>query len=86
MDYKKHIMASVSKFLQVEMTKRNMTNGELANKINEFCDGDINISSVRSWKNGDNMPRADKILILADVFGTSTDEILGAYDSDNWRG
>ncbi len=48
-----------------------MTKTQLADKLN------VDISTVCKWESGVNMPTADKLLRLADIFDCSIDEVYG---------
>ena len=37
---------------------------------------DVNRSTVAMWETGKSLPRADKLLKLAEIFGCSVDELL----------
>lgn len=49
----------------------NITQEDLAKKLG------VARSTVAMWENGSNMPRADKLLKLAGLFGCTVDELLG---------
>ncbi len=50
----------------------------------------IPLGTLRRWEQGINEPNVDSIITLADLYGTSTDELLGSgfsvvleYNTDN---
>lgn len=82
MNYKHRVRLAVSRFLKREMLEREMTAKWLAYKMTKICEATISESAIYTWKRGEVMPGADKILAMAEIFEASTDEILGAYDED----
>lgn len=48
---------------------------ELASKVG------VKSSSVFKWENDVGFPSAENLLVLADIFGVSTDYILGREDA-----
>lgn len=49
---------------------------ELAGKVG------VKPSSVFKWENGIGFPTAENLMVLADIFGVSTDYILGRTGQD----
>lgn len=48
----------------------NLTQADVAKKIG------VAQSTVAMWESGENMPRADKLLLLANLYGCTIDELL----------
>jgi len=51
--------------------EKNMTQMELANRLN------ISFQAVSNWERGNSMPDISKLPELAEILGTSIDELLG---------
>lgn len=79
--YKEHVSDSISKYLLKLINEKGLNYEQISKEI-QLMGGDANPNSVSNWVRGKSLPSAEKILILADCFGTSTDEILGAYDKE----
>lgn len=47
-----------------------LTQAQVANTLG------VRQSTVAMWENGENHPRADKLLLLADILGCTVDELL----------
>ena len=50
--------------------KKHLSQEELARLLS------VDRSAVAKWETGTNLPRAEKLMMLAKVFGCSVDEIL----------
>ena len=50
--------------------KIGLTQGELAVKIG------VNQNTVSQWETGERVPRADKLIQLAEILGCTVDELL----------
>lgn len=58
-----------------ELRKRNnISQGELGSLLNQTK------QNISSWENGNSMPRADIIIVLANQFSVSADYLLGLTD------
>ena len=51
--------------------KKELSQEELARLLG------VDRSSVAKWETGNNLPRAEKLMMLATIFGCSLDELLG---------
>lgn len=58
--------------LKQARTKAGMTQREVAERTH------IPLGTLRRWEQGKNEPDTDTIIMLADLYGVSTDEILGS--------
>lgn len=77
-DYKTHVMNSVSKFLELKLEEFDINKRELVRMLN--AQGyPVSYGTINSYINNRNLITGSNLLILADFFETSTDEILGAY-------
>lgn len=65
------IMNSVGAKISELRKKRNMTQMELADKMN------ISFQAVSNWERGNSMPDIGKLPELAQLFGVTIDELLG---------
>lgn len=78
-DYKTHVMKSVSQFLELKLEEFNISKTELVRQLN--AQGyPISYPTVNGYITNRNLITGTNLLMLADFFETSTDEILGAYD------
>lgn len=78
-DYKTHVMNSVSKFLELKLEEFDINKRELVRMLN--AQGyQMSYGTINSYINNRNLITGSNLLMLADFFETSTDEILGAYD------
>lgn len=77
-DYKQHVAKSISDFLVEQLDLRSLTVSSLTVILNRNGMS-ITPKSIHAWIAGTSTPKAEHVLGLADYFGTSTDEILGAY-------
>lgn len=78
-DYKTHVMKSVSKFLELKLEEFDINKRELVRMLN--AQGyPISYPTVNGYITNRNLITGSNLLMLADFFETSTDEILGAYD------
>ena len=57
--------------LKIERIKAGLTQKEVAEKLN------VSINTVSNWETGAKKITVDKLLTLADMFGVSTDYLLG---------
>jgi len=64
-------MQHVSKTISTLRKERNMTQMELADRLN------ISFQAVSNWERGQTMPDIAKLGELADIFGVTIDELLG---------
>lgn len=51
--------------------KKELSQEELARLLG------VDRSAVAKWETGSNLPRAEKLMMLATIFGCSLDELLG---------
>lgn len=65
--------------LKIERIKAGLTQKEVAEKLN------VSINTVSNWETGAKKITVDKLLTLADMFGVSTDYLLGR-NQENKRG
>lgn len=56
---------------------RDLSQDELAEKINEQFGASFNKSMISRWESGLGEPRMDSARLLVKFFGTSMDEMLG---------
>ena len=78
-DYKTHVIKSVSKFLELKLEEFGISKTELVRQLN--AQGyPISYPTVNGYITNRNLITGSNLLMLADFFETSTDEILGAYD------
>ena len=64
-------MQRVSKTISTLRKERNMTQMELADRLN------ISFQAVSNWERGQTMPDISKLSELAGIFGVTIDELLG---------
>jgi transcriptional regulator with XRE-family HTH domain len=64
-------MQRVSKTISALRKERNLTQMELADRLN------ISFQAVSNWERGQTMPDIAKLGELADIFGVTIDELLG---------
>ncbi len=64
-------MQRVAKTISTLRKERNMTQMELADRLN------ISFQAVSNWERGQTMPDISKLSELADIFGVTIDELLG---------
>ena len=64
-------MQHVSRTISTQRKARNMTQMELADRLN------ISFQAVSNWERGQTMPDISKLGELADIFGVTIDELLG---------
>ena len=64
-------MNEVGRKISAARKEKNMTQMELADKLN------ISFQAVSNWERGVSMPDISKLPELAELFGTSVDELLG---------
>lgn len=77
-DYKTHVMNSVRQFLELKLEEFNISKTELVRQLN--AQGyPISYATVNGYITNRNLITGTNLLMLADFFETSTDEILGAY-------
>lgn len=77
-DYKTHVMNSVSKFLELKLEEFDINKRELVRMLN--AQGyQMSYGTINGYINNRNLITSSNLLMLADFFETSTDEILGAY-------
>ena len=84
-DYKKHVQKSVTNYINREMDSNMLSAPELE-KIMRDMGVSSSVATIRYWKQGKRLPNITQLLLLADLFGTSTDEIVGAYDKHFYKG
>jgi transcriptional regulator with XRE-family HTH domain len=65
-------MLQVGKTISSLRKEKNMTQMELADKLN------ISFQAVSNWERGQTMPDISKLGELADIFGVTIDELLGS--------
>ncbi len=65
-------MMKVGKTISNLRKEKNMTQMELADKLN------ISFQAVSNWERGQTMPDISKLGELADIFGVTVDELLGS--------
>ena len=65
--------------LKIERIKAGLPQKEVAEKLN------VSINTVSNWETGAKKITVDKLLTLADMFGVSTDYLLGR-NQENKRG
>ncbi len=65
-------MMKVGKTISNLRKEKNMTQMELADKLN------ISFQAVSNWERGQTMPDISKLNELADIFGVTIDELLGS--------
>jgi transcriptional regulator with XRE-family HTH domain len=65
-------MMKVGKTISTLRKEKNMTQMELADKLN------ISFQAVSNWERGQTMPDISKLGELADIFGVTIDELLGS--------
>ena len=59
--------------------KKQLTQEELARLLG------VDRSAVARWETGSNLPRAEKLITLARVFGCSVDELLTDLPLERWK-
>lgn len=62
--------------LKIERIKAGLTQKEVAEKLN------VSINTVSNWETGAKKITVDKLLTLADMFGVSTDYLLGRENKE----
>lgn len=67
---------NISERLHELREKHHMSQSELAECMN------VTRSSVNAWESGTSVPTTDKIIELAEIFHTTTDDILGIASSE----
>lgn len=78
-DYKTHVMNSVRQFLELKLEEFNISKTELVRQLN--AQGyPISYATLNGYITNRNLITGTNLLMLADFFETSTDEILGACD------
>lgn len=65
--------------LKIERIKAGLTQKEVAEKLN------VSINTVSNWETGAKKITVDKLLTLADMFGVSTDYLLGRNQENKRR-
>lgn len=78
-DYFEHTKKAVERFLRKQLKDYNITQHELALKM-QGQGYAITLASIHQYCNGNTLIRSDKLAMIADFLGVSTDEILGMYD------
>lgn len=78
MSYRQHVAKAVSEFLCDQLDMRGLTIRELSAQLEERGIP-VTHKAISRWIRCETTPKSEYILGLADYFGTSTDEILGAY-------
>lgn len=53
-----------------------MSQAQVAAAITQNGQDKVSQQAVAKWENGDAMPRADKLLAIAQVLGTTVDALL----------
>lgn len=77
-DYKTHVMKSVRQFLELKLEEFNISKTELVRQLN--AQGyPVSYATLNGYITNRNLITGTNLLMLADFFETSTDEILGAY-------
>lgn len=77
-DYKTHVMNSVRQFLELKLEEFNISKTELVRQLN--AQGyPVSYATINGYITNRNLITGTNLLMLADFFETSTDEILGAY-------
>lgn len=77
-DYKTHVMNSVRQFLELKLEEFNISKTELVRQLN--AQGyPVSYAALNGYITNRNLITGTNLLMLADFFETSTDEILGAY-------
>lgn len=64
-------MRKVGRNISEARKKRNMTQMELADRMN------VSFQAVSNWERGNSMPDIAKLPELAEIFGATVDELLG---------
>lgn len=57
--------------INAEMARNNMTNSRLAEKLN------VSEKTISNWKSGKTEIPASKLLAMSQIFGVTTDYLLG---------
>lgn len=77
-DYKTHVMNSVKQFLELKLEEFNISKTELVRQLN--AQGyPVSYATLNGYITKRNLITGSNLLMLADFFETSADEILGAY-------
>lgn len=59
--------------LQQLMKDKNITQQELAEKLQ------VHQTAISNWVNGKNKPKLDKLLVMAELFEMSIDELFNMF-------
>lgn len=78
-DYRKHVLDSVSKFLNDELKRRDITAYKAVREM-KAKGYKMSDTTFKSYIDKTAMISGNNILAIADYFEVSTDLILGAYD------
>ena len=73
------IKDNIAKNISMLRTERNMTQPELAKRLN-YSD-----KSVSKWENGKGYPAIDSLKLLSSVYGVSLDELVSDGDVEEMR-
>ena len=77
---KSDVRETLARSIKQERTKHNLTRAQLAEQL-----GVSSPSSIGNWEAGLAAPDCDKICMMADLFGVSTDDLFGRESTESAR-
>ena len=77
---KSDVRETLARSIKQERTKHNLTRAQLAEQL-----GVSSPSSIGNWEAGLAAPDCDKICMMADLFGVSTDYLFGRESTESAR-